>query len=517
MTDRRWLVLCGLTGALLAVALSWDFFALSLDPWPDQAWILLAAERHHRGLGLTTMMDGAPDDLSVTDYRRLTYFPPGYPLLVSALRSTGASIESIVKAINAIALVAGFIGWMWLAGRLLTSRWSRLLFALLLVLACRGTIPRGGTTDYVFWALLPFWFLLFDKRRWVWAGVTVAVMIGFRWAALVLVLAGSAALLLDWSRKRSWKRVFAAALYAAIPTLVFGGISIANRVLSGGASSILSYVESSWRFDLLATLYPFEALFARPMALEPLLSRIGRALPVNAVALPVSAVVLRLVIPLALIVLLVVFARVKRDRFTDLLGLLFLSLVALLSYMSVRHNWTGVNWSYLEEPRYYLPVFPAIALFWLAMGESIQARTVRTAWLILLSVAVLYVGQAEVRWTATRLRAGEEDRPLLAQLARIARSSPRRAVIFDMDTSRYLLWDSEKFAPRLYPAPSQTLQASKPVDVWIVERLGQRTAYVSDPRFDRKRLDALRARFNPAMEWSDGSFRLYHATLGAGK
>ena len=88
MTDRRWLLGCGIAGALLAVVLSWDFFALSLDPWPDQAWILLAAERHHRGLGLTTTMDSSSNDLAVTDYHRLVYFPPGYPLLVSPLGSS---------------------------------------------------------------------------------------------------------------------------------------------------------------------------------------------------------------------------------------------------------------------------------------------------------------------------------------------------------------------------------------------------------------------------------------------
>jgi hypothetical protein len=174
MADRRWLVGCGVAGALLAVALSWDFFALSLDPWPDQAWMLLAAERHHQGLGLTTTLDSAADDLSVTDYHWLIYFPPGYPLLVSMLRSTGASIETIVKTINALALAAGFFGWMSLAGMLLASRAARLLFALLLVLACRGTIPHGGTTDYVFWALLPFWFLLIEKRLVIAAGVVVA-------------------------------------------------------------------------------------------------------------------------------------------------------------------------------------------------------------------------------------------------------------------------------------------------------------------------------------------------------
>ncbi len=482
MTDRRWLVGCGIAGALLAVALSWDFFALSLDPWPDQAWILLAAERHHRGLGLTTTLDSSSTDLAVTDYHRLTYFPPGYPLLVSALRATGASIQTIVKTINALALIAGFFGWMWLAGLHLTSRVPRLLFALLLALACRGTIPRGGTTDYVFWALLPFWFLLMEKRRLAWAGVVVAAMIGFRWAAVVLIPAG---VLLELATP------IAAAAYTIIPTLTFAGISLVNRLLSERAS-ILSYVETSWRFDLLATLYPFESAFARPTGIEPLLSRFARVLPA-------AGIVFRVVIPLILIVLLV--RCVKLDRFGRLVALLYVCLIGLLAYMTVRHAWGGVNWSYLEEPRYYTPFFPALALFWL--------RAPRKWWLGLLAVAILYLGQAEARWTLTRLRAGEEDAALLAQLAAV-RDVPGRHVVFDNDISRYLLWDSDRFSPRLYPASADNLHASAPVDVWIVERLAQKTAYVADPRFDRKRLDALLARFHPALVWSDARFRIYH-------
>ena len=77
--------------------------------------------------------------------------------------------------------------------------------------------------------------------------------------------------------------------------------------------------------------------------------------------------------------------------------------------------------------------------------------------------------------------------------------------------SAFAQLDEDRFSPRLYPPATQSLHTSKPVDVWIVERIGQKTAYVSDPQFDRKRLDALRARFNPALAWSDARFRLYRA------
>ena len=507
--DVRWTVACAIGAALLALALSWDFFAQSLDPWPDQAWILLAAERHHEGKGLTTLIDATSDDLAVTDYRRLVYFPPGYPLLVSALRSTGLPVATIVKTINAAALVIGLAGWMLLAGTVLRSRVWRLLFALLLVLACRGTIPKGGTTDYVFWALLPWWFLALSRKRLRWlvaAGAIVAVMIGFRWAAVILIPAGAVIAFFECGL------AFAAA-YAAIPTITFGVISLVNRVISGHASSILSYVRPALHWDLLASYYPFEAAFARPLAIEPLLTRVCRAID-PAMTRTIWEVLFRLLIPLALIVLLVIARRRGTPiEFLRRVAITYLFLVAMLAYMTVRYNWSGVHWTYLEEPRYYLPFFPAFALFWLVIAERVPTR----AAMVVAAVAIVYLGQAEVRWTATRLRAGETDAPLLARLGAIAHDGTTRSVVFDVDVSRYLLWDSDRFSPRLYSDEATTarLHTTRPVDVWIVERPDQKTAYAADPQFDRKRLDALLRRFHPAPAWTspDGRFRLYHALL----
>jgi hypothetical protein len=66
---------------------------------------------------------------------------------------------------------------------------------------------------------------------------------------------------------------------------------------------------------------------------------------------------------------------------------------------------------------------------------------------------------------------------------------------------------------RLYPASVQPLQASKPVDVWIVERLAQKTAYAADPNYDHQRLNAPLARFHPVVFWSDSHLRLYRASV----
>lgn len=523
--------MCGIGAACLAIALSWDFFVFSLDPWPDQAWTLLAAERHHRGLGLTTTMDSGSHDLSVTDYHRLTYFPPGYPLFVSAMRGvTGFSVTMIVKIINASALAAGFAGWMVLAGRHLSSRPVRLIFAIALVLSCRGTIPKGGTTDYVFWAVLPFWILAITagirarRVRWLVAAAAIAsLLIGFRWAAVMLIPAGAALVFFDWSGSIRG-RVMAAALYGAIPTLTFAGISLVNRALSGYQSSLLSYVPAGLQLRLLASYYPLEGAFSRPLAMEPLLSRIWRQVD-PAFSRVGLELFFRLVIPLAVLAVFLFIADVRgvvtgsARLFSHMVGLTYACLVGLLAFMTVRYNWTNVTWSYLEEPRYYLPFYPAIALFWLAVGETVRSRVGRWIVLGVLTLSLVYLGQAEIRWTLKRLRAGESDSELLAKLSAIAGDKTTRSVIFDISVSHYLLWDSEEFAPRLYPDKSSTrfFHASAPVDVWIVERLAETSPYSSDPQFDRKRRDALLARFHPKLSWtsSDGRFRLYHAAAGS--
>lgn len=466
-------------------------------------------------------MHAMPDDISVTTYRRLTYFPPGYPLIVSALLSLGLSVSAAVKLINVLALVAGFAGWMLLAGTLLPSRAARLVFALLLVVACRGTIPKGGTTDYVLWALLAWWLVALlggvERKRMSWlvaAGAIVAFLIGFRWAAVALIGAGGLFILIDDLGPLP-KRIVAAVAYGALPSLTFVAISAINRALSGGASSVLSYVQPSWHFSQLAAYYPFEGAFARPLAIEPLLTRLWRALDPSMGRSPWE-VLFRLVVPLVLIALLMATSRGAERRFRRAAAITYLSVVGMLAVMTLRYNWTGTAWTYLEEPRYFLPFFPAVALFWLVTSEAIRNRSARVAWLLLLGVCIVYATQAEARWTAARLREGENDAPLLARMATIAHGE-RRSVVYDIDISRYVLRDSEQFSPRLYPDEATTarLYTTRPVDVWIVERTGQKTAYASDPDFDRKRLNALLAHFHPAPAWTspDGRFRLYHSLV----
>jgi len=82
------------------------------------------------------------------------------------------------------------------------------------------------------------------------------------------------------------------------------------------------------------------------------------------------------------------------------IGVTAVTLVAFLAAMTVRFNVPGVNdWGYFGEPRYYRLILPAAALFWLTLVEELDGlRWARTAALALLTVGIVYLLQAQVRF-----------------------------------------------------------------------------------------------------------------------
>src|SRR5882724_1973347 len=98
-----------------SVILSLHFFVQPLRPWTDQGWMLQAAIRHATGEGLTSQLTSESLDLTRPDFARLVYFPPGYPLLVSAMLRAGLGVEAAAKTVNAAGVIIGVIGWLFLA------------------------------------------------------------------------------------------------------------------------------------------------------------------------------------------------------------------------------------------------------------------------------------------------------------------------------------------------------------------------------------------------------------------
>lgn len=555
-----------------AALLSLPFFLRPLLPWPDQGLVLHAAVRDAQGLGLTTPV---PDrrDLTLTRAEPLTYFPPllarGVSLVLrlaghTAAREDGPDLararvlERSVKLVNAAALVIGAFGWCLLASRVLASRSLGTLFAGLLPVAGGATVPIGGTADYVMWAAMPWWLLAwlaadaaFDPGRWrraggfaLGAGALGALSLGVRWAALFLVPAAVLfALVRAWraaggvdgaptSTRGAWsaagRRVALAALGGAPIAATYLVLTAWNRRVAGSAS-VLSYIEPGWDWSRWATLYPFEAVVTLPLALEPLLTRVWRALD-PARASVAYAALFRVALPLlGLLGLWGSLRRARRQgreqapspdarRAFDLAFATLAALLLFLAFLSLRYTWSFADWSYLDEPRYFRPVWPLAALLWLLLVDRLPtAARLRTATAALLLVGVLYVLQGHGRTALGKLSVPEERHELVAQVRALERR-PGLHVVLDNDVSEYVLAAGRRLLARGYPDPADapSLSASRPAELWCVRRLREPTPYVKDRDWDRKRFEALRARFPLVRAWtsSGGAYEIWHVSVG---
>ncbi|MGH9441823.1 MAG: hypothetical protein ACRD16_06070 [Thermoanaerobaculia bacterium] len=518
--------------AMSAAALSFHFFVGPLRPWPDQGWQLQAAIRHSEGLGLTSQGSVPDKNLEQPTYRRLSYFPPLFSLVVSWLLTLGLSAGRAVKVVNLAALLFGSAAWIRLAADRLQRRSSVALFAVLLVAVDGALVPKGGTTDYVMWALLPLWaicLLRIDGRRAfatqaalsAGAGAVLAVVAGFRWAGLFLVPAGCLFLLAGNRAGRAKQRLALAFLHGLPPTAAFFAMSLANRHSSGEAS-YLDSLKSHWSWGKLATLFPLRSVTTIPLGWDSLLLRLARGLDPSG-GRPVLALLL-CGIPAAG-VLLIVVASLRRKpvgeataraasgdaAFGKLAGLVVVCYVSCLAIFAVRYSWPGLLWSYLEEPRYFRPLLPLAALAGIGAFE-LSSRKWRRVALAASWAGALYLIQADSRWERTFLTQRDESWELVKFVDGLA-ARPGPNVVFDTDVSDYIIRPHPNVVAFLNPAPETVgaLRASRRVDVWLVRRTRERSSLEPDPDYDAKRFDALRARFSATLAWqsSGGSFEVY--------
>ncbi len=564
MKKRAWPMALLAAGA--AALLSLPFFLRPLLPWPDQGLVLHAALRHARGLGLTTP---APErhDVTLTQPEALTYFPPLYAYVVSAcLRSAGhttatpdgpdlargRAIQRIVKVTNGVALAVGVLGWCLLAARVLGSRSLGSLFAGLLPVAGGATVPLGGTADFLLWAALPWWLAAWlaadaatdeGRRARAWSlalasGVLAGALVGVRWATVFLAPAAGLFVLLRARRaaagaaRPAWRvygeRAALGAAGAAPIVATYLALTAWNRARSGGTESVLSYIPPRWEWARLVTLFPFESLFSIPLALEPLLTRAWRALEPARVS-PTFAFLFRVALPVAgLLGLLGSLRRARRQAralepsagarcaFTLAVATLA-ALLVFLAYLSLRYTWPDSDWTYLDEARYYRPVWPLAALAWLLLLDRLPtASRLRTASAALVLLGLLYLLQAHGRSALAHL--GPEEREELAAHVRELERRPGLHVVLDNDVSVYVLTAGARLVARGYPDPqgAPTLSAGQPAELWAVRRLHEPTPYVRDREWDRKRFEAVRARFGLVRSWSSsgGAYEVWRARVG---
>src|SRR5262249_7832587 len=142
------------------------------------------------------------------------------------------------------------------------------------------------------------------------------------------------------------------------------------------------YTAPGWNMGAVLTTYPIESVLAKPIGLDAVLKRIGIALVPAAASAPQPAVTaLVAIVPLILAGLLAVRARpAARPPLITLVACTIVALTGFLAWMAVRYTWSHVEWSYLEEPRYFRPVWPAALVGWLWACERLGGTQRRIAW-----------------------------------------------------------------------------------------------------------------------------------------
>jgi hypothetical protein len=170
----------------------------------DQASQLEAAQRLVEGKGLTTTNDVPQHSLDVTKAQKpkhLTWWPPGFSLLVAAFLYAGLPLLFTLKFIFALMTLVGWIGWGLLAQNFikqpihLGQRTFRIDLMLAILLPVFFT-PLWSGTDLFLWAGIPFFFLLLlrsddTQRQFVYvalAGLLFGCLYAIRYASVFLGL-----------------------------------------------------------------------------------------------------------------------------------------------------------------------------------------------------------------------------------------------------------------------------------------------------------------------------------------
>lgn len=221
-----------LVAAILVVAAR---LAAPFEIGKDQALQLQAAHRLVDGEGLTTIYFSppSPDITERPSPATLTWWPPGFSLLMAGLLATGLPLEIALRLVYAVVTLLGWLAWALLAARFLAApidAGRRGLFAGLLLAPFLPifTTPNWQGTDLFLWASLPAILLLLlpsaparvSLRAAAVAGLLFGALVALRYASLFLALAAFGIVL--FANGRQW--VAALKQYAVF--LVAAGIFI---------------------------------------------------------------------------------------------------------------------------------------------------------------------------------------------------------------------------------------------------------------------------------------------------
>jgi hypothetical protein len=365
--------------AALAYVVPFCLHALVIN-W-DQAHWIQAGERFARGQGLTccpTPGDPLPElDPAHPVYRPITWWPPGYALLVGIQRQAGVSLQASCKVINVVPWLAGWFAWGVFLRRVVPPGSPAVLVLLGLPLSAFFRFTGCGT-DVFLWAAVPVWLLAVvagvragSVRKAVGCAALAGLLAGLaywaRYASLVLVPAGALCLVLlpAGSFRR---RVLPLLAFLAVSGLPVGALTLWKHA-ADPSTSLDPYrnVDRAYDPTRFCTLAPVVNFLPASVSLEYFLRsrHVRQTLPAaQGRVLPAVLVLVCLGLALRHAWVLRKGPRPADGDYLRFLGaglLTYLALVGMLAYLSYGyHEMRGTDeWTFLECYRYYQPLYLA--------------------------------------------------------------------------------------------------------------------------------------------------------------
>ena len=161
----------------------------------DQSSQLEAAQNLANGRGLITTSDVPPASLDIIvdpQPRYLTWWPPGFSLIMALLLVTGLSLPVSLKIIYALVTLVGWVGWARIVSRFITEplRLGGKEYPVHLIIA--ALLPIFFTqvwdgTDIFLWAGIPFLLLTLFKQQQTGAAYGSLVTAGLLFGALYAI------------------------------------------------------------------------------------------------------------------------------------------------------------------------------------------------------------------------------------------------------------------------------------------------------------------------------------------
>lgn len=371
----------------------------------DQSSQLEAAQRLVDGKGLTTTNDVSPVSFDITQNpqpKPLTWWPPGFSLLMAGLLFTGLPLLVALKSVFAVMTIVGWLGWAILASHFLSQPLTffgrsiplHYLIAALLPIFCT---PWWGGTDIFLWAGIPFFFFILIKTgaehaaRWaILAGLLFGMLYSFRYASVFLGF--TAFLIILLVNFPNIKHLITNGVSFALSSLLFiVPISIYNHqaqsVMVAAPSEDMGLVSHAPTF-----LESIEGVFRS----LPMVSNLIFGFPIveqvvykfNSILVEYVAGIVCLLILLAIPLVLLKYRNPETQNYIELsFSFLPLSLVAFLSalYLFGFGDFMGVR-------RYYEPIgLCCMFIFYEIAGKNVLNNFFKTAAKGFVTLFVLYV------------------------------------------------------------------------------------------------------------------------------